>query len=190
MALPTTGTTALLELLSPYIPDAEIQTLVPRRVGGRRAEWSSAQLLRVLLLLLLTPARSANLLCALLPEQRTWRRFAHLPNLRRLPNPRQLHEFRDRLTPGVLRRCNAILLQRIFATWPEGQPGVALIDATDLPAATNEYKKSPAQASRPAKPRWAGAPSRPAAPAISSGIRSTLFACGWPTTSRPSFWCH
>ncbi len=190
MALPTTGTAALLELLSAYVPDAEIQTLVPRRSGGRRAEWSSAQLLRVLLLLLLTPARSANLLCALLPEQRHWRRFAHLPNLRRLPNPRQLHEFRERLTPSVLRQCNAILLQRIFATWPEGQPGVALIDATDLPAATNEYKKSPTVAFPPAKPRWVGARSRPVIPVISSGIKSIPFACGWRITNPPSFWCR
>jgi hypothetical protein len=134
-----TGTAALLEFLSPYIPDLEIQDAVPRRRGGRRAEWSSAQLLRVLLLLLLTPARSANLLCKLLPEQRAWRRFAHLPNLRRLPNPRQLHEFRDRLTPMVLRHLNGLVLQGIFATWPAGHPGVAFINATDLPAATNEY---------------------------------------------------
>jgi hypothetical protein len=153
MAIPTTGTSALLELLSPYVPDLEIQAMVPRRAGGRRAQWSSAQLLRVLLLLLLTPARSTNLLCKLLPEQRAWRRFARLPNFRQLPTPRQLHEFRDRLTPGVLRSLNAVLLQRIFATWPKGQPGVALIDATDLPAATNEYKKSPAAAFPHARPR-------------------------------------
>jgi len=70
-----------------------------------------------------------------------------LPNFRRLPTARQLHEFRWLLTPRVLRDLNAILLQRIFATWPAGAPGVAIIDATDLPAATNEYKKSPAAAS-------------------------------------------
>ena len=153
MAIPTTGTSALLDFISPFVPDREIQMLVPRLRGGRRAQWSSAQLLRTLLLLLLTPVRSTNLLCALLPEQRAWRRFAHLPNFRRLPTPRQLHEFRGLLTPGVLREINAVLLRRILATWPTGQPGVAIIDATDLPAATNEYiKKSPALASPPAPP--------------------------------------
>lgn len=136
-----TGTVALLELLSPYVPDREIQAELARRPGGRRAEWSSAQLLRVLLLLTLTPARSTNLLCELLAEQRAWRRFAHLPNRRRLPNARQLHEFRARLTPGVLRRLNAHLLARIMTSWPAGQPGVALIDATDLPAAAADIKK-------------------------------------------------
>jgi hypothetical protein len=186
MTLPTTGTAGLLEVLSPYIPDAEIQALLPRRRGGRPAEWSSAQLLRVLLLLLLTPARSTNLLCRLLPEQQQWRRFAHLPNLRRLPNARQLHEFRARLTPSVLRSCNGILLHRILATWPQGQPGVALIDATDLPAAANEYKKSPAAIFRRDKQRWVDAPSRRGVPAISSGIRSTLCVCGWRTISPPN----
>jgi hypothetical protein len=146
MDIPTTGTSALLDLLSPYVPDLEIEALVSRRAGGRRAEWSSAQLLRVLLLLLITPARSTNLLCELLPEQRAWRRFARLPNLRRVPNVRQLHEMRERLTPRVLRQLNTVLLRRIFATWPKDLPGTAIIDATDLPAATNEYKKSPPEA--------------------------------------------
>jgi hypothetical protein len=189
MALPTTGTSALLELVSPFIPDREIQMLVPRAKGGRRAHWSSAQLLRTLLLLLLTPARSTNLLCALLPEQRSWRRFAHLPNFRRLPTPRQLHEFRGLLTPCVLREINAVLLRRIMTTWPTGQPAVAIIDATDLPAATKENKKSPAQASRPEEPPWVVAPSRPDAPVILSVIKSTPCGCGWPTIRRPSFSC-
>lgn len=141
MVIPPAGTAALLDLLSEFVPDDEVNEVLPRRSGGRRAEWSSAQLLRVSLLLLLTPARSTNLLCQLLPEQRAWRRFAHLPNLRRLPNSRQLHEFRDRLTPKVLRHLNGFLLRRLFLTWPVGQPGVALIDSTDLPAATNTYIK-------------------------------------------------
>ena len=91
--------------------------------------------------MLLTPARSSNLLCRLLPDQRAWRRFAHLPNRNRLPNARQLHEFRDRLTPMILRRINEQLLRRLLQGWPQDQLGIALIDATDLPAATNEYKK-------------------------------------------------
>jgi hypothetical protein len=93
--------------------------------------------------MLLTPARSSNLLCSLLPDQRAWRRFAHLPNRSRLPNARQLHEFRDRLTPMILRRINEQLLGRLLAGWPKDQWGIGLIDATDLPAATNEYKKKP-----------------------------------------------
>ncbi len=142
MALPITGGAELLELLAPFVPDDHINELLPRHRGrGRRSVWSSAQLYRTLLLLLLTPTRSSNLLCALLPEQRAWRRFAHLPNRRRLPNHRQLAEFRERLTPMLLRQINEGLLRHLLAGWPREQHGVALIDATDLPAATNEYKK-------------------------------------------------
>jgi len=190
MAIPTTGTSALLELLSAYIPDLEIQAMIPRRIGGRRAEWSSAQLLRVLLLLLLTPARSANLLCELLPEQRAWRRFALLPNFRQLPNTRQLHEFRDRLTPSILRALNAVLLQRIFATWPKEQPGVALIDATDLPAAINPYKKKPAWLCASGRPQWAGARSRPDTRGTSLVTRSIPFGFGLHIIRVQSSWCR
>jgi hypothetical protein len=144
MALPMTGSSELLEALGPFVPDDYVNELLPRHRGaGRRREWSAAQLYRTLLLLLLTPARSSNLLCHLLPEQRAWRRFANLPNRRALPNVRQLHEFRDQLTPALLRRINEHLLRRLLESWPKDQPGVALFDATDLPAATNEYKKKP-----------------------------------------------
>ena len=95
MALPITGSAELLELLSPFVADDYINETLPRHRGvGRRSDWSAAQLYRTLLLMLLTPARSSNLLCDLLPGQRAWRRFAHLPNRKRLPNVRQLHEFR------------------------------------------------------------------------------------------------
>jgi hypothetical protein len=177
MKLPMTGTAALLEVLGPFVPDDHINELVPRHRGrGRRTEWSAAQLLRVCLLLLLTPARSSNLLCQLLPEQRAWRRFAHLPNRRLLPNARQLHEFRARLTPLVLRALNERLVAVLLEAWPRDQPGIGLIDATDLPAATSAFKKS-SPASTPRSERLSvGAPSRPARAVGSSAIKST--PCG------------
>jgi Transposase domain (DUF772) len=144
MALPITGSVELLELLSPFVADDHINEMLPRHRGaGRPSQWSGAQLYRTLLLMLLTPARSSNLLCNLLPDQRAWRRFAHLPNRNRLPNARQLHEFRHRLTPMILRQINEQLLLRLLEGWPKDQLGIGLIDATDLPAATNEYKKKP-----------------------------------------------
>jgi hypothetical protein len=142
MALPITGSAELLELLSPFVTDDHINEVLPSHRGaGRPSQWSGAQLYRTLLLMLLTPARSSNLLCSLLPDQRAWRRFAHLPNRHRLPNARQLHEFRQRLTPMILRQINEGLLLRLLEGWPKEQLGVGLMDATDLPAATNEYKK-------------------------------------------------
>ena len=185
MALPMTGSAALLELLTPFVPDDHLNELLPRHRGaGRRSEWSAAQLYRVLLLLLLTPARTSNLLCALLPEQRAWRRFAHLPNRRLLPNVRQLHEFRARLTPMVLRAINEHLAAALLTHWSPGQTGVALIDATDLPAATSAFKKnSPAPTPRGARP-WAGARSRPDRAAGLSVIKSTPYVSGCRVTKR------
>jgi hypothetical protein len=143
MPLPITGSAALLELLSPFVPDDQLNELLPRHRGaGRRGAWSAAQLYRVHLLLLLTPVRSSNLLCQLLPEQRAWRRFAHLPNRRCLPGIRQLHEFRGRLTPWLLRKINEQMVETLLAGRRLEQPGIGLIDATDLPAATSAFKKS------------------------------------------------
>jgi hypothetical protein len=164
--------------------------VLPRPAGsGRRSDFSAAQLLRVTLLLLLTPVRSFNLLCELLSEQRAWRRFARLSNRTRVPTPRQLHEFRSRLTPSVLRALNAHLLRTLFAHWPKQTPGVALIDCTDLRAATNEYKKSQARTSPRDKRLWGHAPSNQASHAGSSAIKNTRCGCGGARTAAPSCWC-
>jgi hypothetical protein len=113
--LPPMGTSALLRSLSPYIPDDFINQLQLRsRGGGRRHAFSLAQLWRVHLLALLTPVHSFNLLCRLLPEQRAWRRFAHLPNRRRVPDVRMLHEFREQVGVAGLRRINDQLLQPLL----------------------------------------------------------------------------
>lgn len=141
--LPTTGTAALLTQLSVFVPDDFINRLLPPHRGpGRRAGWSSAQLFRLLLLGLLTPAHSFNLLVELWPEQRAWRRFARLPNRQRVPTASILHEFRGRLGAGPLRRVNRHLLLPLLDGLAPACKSVAVIDSTDLPAATSTYKKS------------------------------------------------
>lgn len=142
--LPVTGTTGLLEKLSPHVPDDLINSLCPRCSGpGRPDEFSAAQLFRVHLLGLLTPAHSFNLLVELLAEHRSWRSFARLRHRLRVPGVRQLHEFRQSLDLTKLRQINEHLLAPLI----EGTAGfaktLALIDSTDLPAATNAYKKTP-----------------------------------------------
>ena len=113
--LPPTGTAVLLRQLSPYVPDDFINQLLPRRPGrGRRQVFSPAQLWRVHLLALLTPVHSFNLLLQMLPEQRDWRRFAHLPNRHAVPDVRMLHEFRDHLGVAGLRRVNEHLLEPLL----------------------------------------------------------------------------
>ena len=142
-ALPSTGTLALLEKLSAYLDDSFVNELLPRQRGaGRRRAFSSAQLLRVLLLALLTPAHHFNLLLKLIPENRGWRKFARLPNQRQLPDAKMLHQFRDRLDLIHLRQLNNHLVRPLIEQMDVGRKTVAIIDATDLPASANSFKKT------------------------------------------------
>ena len=141
--LPQTGTSALLEKLSPYLDDTFINQLLPRPSGpGQPRTFHSAQLFRVLLLSLLTPARSFNLLIKLLPENRAWRQFARLRNQREIPDAKMLHQFRGRLDLTSLRRVNAQLLRPLLHQLELNRKTVAIMDSTDLPAAANSFKKT------------------------------------------------
>jgi|SRR5690349_23117562 len=143
ISLETTGSNALLERLAPFIPDEFINDLVPAQVGrGRRRHWSPAQLYRLLLLTLLTPAHSCNLMLELLDQERAWRKFARLPNRYRLPVASQLHDFRTAMGIGGLRRVNERLLVPLLEGLVPDRKSVGLIDATDLPAASSAFKKS------------------------------------------------
>jgi hypothetical protein len=142
-ALAPTGTATLLEQISDFVPDDFINELAAGQSRrGRKRHWNPAQLYRLLLLLVLTPAHSSNLMLRLLEEQRSWRKFAHLPNCYRLPVASQLHDFRDLLGTKGLRRINQFLLEPLIQTLSGDRKTIGLIDATDLPAATSAYKKS------------------------------------------------
>ena len=137
-----TGTAELLEHLSPYIPDEVINEQWPSgSTGGRRRAFSAAQLWRTHLLLLLSPAHSINLLVELLKEQRAWRRFARLSHRERVPDVRMLHEFRARVGVSGLRRINQQLLKPLLEQVIDRSDTIAIIDATDLPAACKVFKK-------------------------------------------------
>lgn|SRR5215475_1893998 len=141
--LPAVGTAELLRLLSEHIPDEFINQLVPRRRGvGRRKCFSAAQLWRVHLLSPLTGTHSYNGIVRLLPEQRAWRRFAHLSHRERTPDVRMLHEFRSRIGVSGLRAINDWLVKSLLKYLQPDQKTVAVIDATDLPAATADKKKA------------------------------------------------
>ena len=141
--LPTTGSNELLEALSPYIPDQFINDHWPLGpTGGRRRSFSAAQLWRVHLLLLLTPARSVNLLVKLLQEQRGWRGFARLAHRERVPDVRMLHNFRTEVGVSGLRKVNEQLATPLVKELSARADTIAIIDATDLPAACQSLKKS------------------------------------------------
>lgn len=153
--LPATGTAQLLEVLSPYVPDDFIDERWPAgRTGGRRRICSSAQLFRTHLLSLLTPAHSLNLLVQMLPEQPTWRKFAQIRSSVRTPDVRMLHEFRSRVGVCGMRAINQHLLEPLIETYAPAERSLALIDATDLPAACSGFKKKHGHLFRGASGTW------------------------------------
>lgn len=138
--MPSVGTNHLLELVSPYAPDDFIAELCPRCfTGGRRHALSAAQLWRTHLLAVLTSTHSLNLLVRQLPEQAAWRRFARLRHT--LPSARMLHEFRQIMGVSGLRASNQHLVGRLLRRTGVQPHAVALMDATDLPAACSGFKK-------------------------------------------------
>jgi len=140
LILPLVGTNRLLELLSPYAPDDFIAEICPRAfTGGRRHVLSAAQLWRTHLLAVLTSTHSLNLVVAQLPEQPAWRRFARLR--RTLPTARMLHEFRQTVGVGGLRRIQQHLVGRLLHRQGVQPYAVAVMDATDLPASCSDFKK-------------------------------------------------
>ena len=141
--LATTGTATLLEQLSPFVPDEFINDLCrSKRRSGPRSLYGPAQLYRVHLLALLTSTHTFNLLVELLKENRSWRRFAHLSHRLRVPDAKMLHHFRDAIGVAGLRRINAQLLGSLLESGLPERKTLAIIDSTDLPAATNAYKKT------------------------------------------------
>jgi hypothetical protein len=189
--LPPTGTAGLLARLSPHIPDDLINAFFAESAGsGRRHLFSAAQLFRVHLLALLTPAHSFNLLVRLLAENRSWRTFARLRNRERVPDVRMLHEFRQRLDLTKLRGVNEHLLGPLI----EGTAGfpktVALIDSTDLPAATNAYKKICWANTVRGGRRLAGAAARMATAVTLWDTKSTPCVYGCASTGRKFCWCR
>lgn len=141
--LPAVGTAAHLEVLFEHVPDQFINDLLPRRRGaGRRGCFSAAQLWRVSLLCALTDCDSYNSVVRQLPEQRAWRRFGRLSHRERTPDVRMLHEFRCRAGVSGLRAINDHLVRALLKQLRTDLRSVALIDATDLPAATADKKKT------------------------------------------------
>jgi hypothetical protein len=189
--LPKTGGAALLEQLSVHIPDDLINSLFTHKSRvGRRRHFSAAQLFRVTLLALLTPVHSFNLLVELLPENRSWRAFARLRNRCQLPDVRMLHEFRACFDLTKLRRVNKYLLQPLLEGTANFPKTVALIDSTDLPAATNAYKKTPL-GYIPLSARVLAAVAVKMGTAVTMWvIKSIRYDCGCLSIIRPFCWCH
>jgi len=182
--LPPTGTHRLLDLVAPYVPDAFIDELFPRRfTGGRRCALSAPQLWRAHLLALLTSTHSLNSVVAQLPEQAAWRRFCRLRG--QWPGVRMLQEFRQQIGVSGLRQINQHLLERLLRRHGVQPHAVAVMDATDLPAACSGFKKKPPALTPPRARPWADARSKAGRAVGLSATRNTPCACGCrPGTAR------
>lgn len=157
--LPMTGTSQLLTCLDPHIPDAFInEHWNVRPARGPRPTFSAAQLWRVHLLVLLTPARFFNLLLAMLPDQPAWRAFARLARRQGVPHVALLHQFRERVGVSGLRAINDHLRQPLVEQAAGWEHAVALMDATDLEAACSGFKKKTPAPIPPSELRWVVAP--------------------------------
>lgn len=188
MELPPVGTCELLRVLSPHIPDDFINERFPRqRREGRRLSFSSAQLWRVHLLVLLTRTFSFNGLIRCLREQEQWRNFAHLPNRFTIPEAHMLNNFRQALGVSGFRQINNHLLGELLPQSPLNPTTVAFIDATDLPASTEDKKNKPGSGRRGVR-LWERALSGRAKPVFSSATKSTRYDCGLAATPRRSCW--
>jgi len=188
---PATGTGQFLALLSPNVPDTFINDLVPRQQGrGRRQQFCAAQLYRTHLLSVLTPVHAFNQLVCLLPEQRAWRRFAHLSNRREVPDVRMLHQFREELGVSGLRQINEALLAPLLPKGASQELSLALIDATDLEAACCGHKKRPPDATPRSERPWAHEPSRAGRVSSLWATRSTLSGSGCELIGVESCWCR
>jgi Transposase domain (DUF772) len=192
MELPAVGTCELLRVLSPHIPDDFINERFARqRREGRRLRFSSAQLWRVHLLVLLTRSFSFNALIRCLPEQEPWRRFAHLSNRFAIPDGRMLNDFRRALGVAGFRQINNHLIGELLKCAPLNSTSVAFIDATDLPASAEDKKNKPGIGLRSGR-HWEHALADRAKLVFSSATRSTRCVCGLVATPRRSclrHWC-
>ncbi len=140
--LPQTGTEDFLELLSPFVPDDYLDLHWPRlKTGGRRYGFCASQLFRLHLLALITPVHSFNLLIRMLPEQKAWRRFAHVARQEQAPDVRMMNTFREQIGVDGLRQVNRQLLEPMIESLDLSKGAAALIDATDLPASCSGFKK-------------------------------------------------
>src|ERR1700733_6363184 len=189
--LPMTGTAELLALVDPFVPDDFINehwNVRPPR--GPRPYFSSAQLWRTSLLTVLTPAHSINQVLTLLTEQRSWRTFARLSHRQRIPDVRMVNQFRARLGVSGLRQINDRLRAPLVEQASLWSHAVALIDATDLEAACNGFKKKTRKSTQPSARPWGSGLLKWAKAAGMSVIRSTRCACGGVPTTRRFCWCR
>ena len=109
-----------------------------------------------------------------------------LHHRQRTRDVRMLYEFREHAGAAALRAINEHLVKQLLPFLPAGGQTVAIIDATDLPAAT-AYKKKTVADGPPDEPRSALVRSSPDTRGSKWVIKNTRCVCGCAVTSRRFF---
>jgi len=139
----------ILEKISPYIPDEEIDFLFPFRsykTQGRLREFKASQLYRVHILTMIKGVPSFNKVCAEIKFRRSFRDFCHFKNKKSTPVKRTLSEFRDYLKPSGLEEITRLITLTFLNTAKLSRIKVAVPDATDMPASCSGFTKKNANA--------------------------------------------
>lgn len=127
----------LLESISQVIPDHEINEFFPSNYPGKKGKpfaFTTAQCYRIHLLALLKGVTSFHQLSADLLCQTSYRRFAQLKSVVRVPSAKTLSAFRGELGAEAFALINDLLLERLFSIIPLPAATVAVPDSTDLEA--------------------------------------------------------
>ena len=101
-----------------------------------------------------------------------------------------LSQFRERAGVSGLRQINEQLLAPLLPKRAGEGLSVALIDATDLEAASSGHKKRTPDSIRPNEPPWVAAPSSVGRAVFSSATRNIPFGFGCSTINEGCCWCR
>jgi len=139
----------ILEKISPYIPDDEIDFLFPFRnfnTQGRLRAFKMSQLYRAHVLTMIKGVTSFNKVCAEFKSRRSFRDFCRFKNKKFTPTNRILSQFRDYLKPSGVEEITRLITLTFLNTVKLPLIKVAVPDATDMPASCSGFAKKNANA--------------------------------------------
>jgi hypothetical protein len=177
----------VLEHVSQVLPDSAINEFFPANYAGKKGKpftLTTSNYYRIHLLSLLKGITSFNQLCSELLYHQTYRRFANVKSVSKIPKPNTLSDFRSEIGSESFALINDLLLERLFSIVPLPAVAVAVPDSTDLEASCSGRGKKnvPVQknvnaneSTRPKVLPKAAARKNRGSPHSSWGIKSTPF---------------
>ena len=133
-----------LRRISKVLPDRWLDERWPQHSSKRQGRWKAlrtSQFIRVHFLTLIKGLGSFNKVCRELEYNIDFRRFCRLRATDPTPNAKLLNSFRKSFGLKGWVSLHIEVLEILSCLYPPTQPGIALVDATDLPAAVNRSGK-------------------------------------------------